>query len=222
MIRQQSADTDANVVFLLDASGDMQSTHSGNIDEWTESKFGRALTAVAGLAQMSQKRGDPIGLWLAGGADVLTGLDGYIPPSQRSLRPLFHRLASVQPSGEAFLHTHLEQLAVHLPRKSIVIVVSDWMEDPSLWGPKLEALTAVGHDVRCLQLYSKIEWELELPDSIQLFSAEHQDHIPLDTLAMQSVWKDTVAQYRAEERSGRVAPERFGFRRLLKKNSCHR
>ena len=74
------------------------------------------------------------------------------------------------------------------------------------WGLKLEALTAVGHDVRCLQLYSKVEWELSLPDSIQVYSAEHQDHIPLDTLAMQSVWKDTVAQYRAEveEWSGRA------------------
>ena len=198
MVRQQSADTDANVVFVLDASGDMQSTHSGKTDDWTESKFGRALTAVAGLAQMSQKRGDPIGLWIAGGSDVPTGLAGYIPPSQRSLRPVFHRLSSVHPSGEAHLHIHLEQLAARLPRKSIVIVVSDWMEDPNLWGPKLEALTAVGHDVRCLQLYSKVEWELGLPESVQVYSAKNLDHIPLDTPAMKVAWLETVDQYRSE------------------------
>lgn len=206
MIRKQSADTDANVVFLLDASGDMQSTHSGNIDDWTESKFGRALTAVAGLAHMSQKRGDPIGLWVAGGADIPTGLKGYIPPTQRSLRLVFHRLASVHPSGEAKMHTHLDRLAVHLPRKSLVIIVSDWMEDPSLWGPKLETLTAIGHDVRCLQLYSMVEWELRLPESIRVYSAEQQDHIPLDTPAMKNAWLEAVQQYRTEveEWSGRA------------------
>ena len=147
---------------------------------------------------MSQKRGDPIGLWVAGGSNGSTGLQGYIPPSQRSLRPIFHRLSTVDPSGEAEIHTHLEQLAIHLPRKSIVIVVSDWMEEPQLWGPKLEALTAVGHDVRCLQLYSKVEWELSLPESVQVYSAEHQDHIPLDTPAMKEVWLGAVDQYRTE------------------------
>ena len=198
MIRRQSADTDANVVFLLDASGDMQSTHSGDIADWTESKFGRALTAVAGLAQMSDKRGDPIGLWVAGGTDAPSGLEGYIPPSQRSLRSVFHRLASVNPSGEATLHTELAQLALQLPRKSVVIIVSDWMEDPKLWGPSLETLTAMGHDVRCLQLYSRIEWDLDLPDSIRVYSAENQQHIPLDTPAMKSAWLDAIEQYQQE------------------------
>lgn len=198
MIRRQSADTDANVVFLLDASGDMQSTHSGTIEDWTGSKFGRALTSVAGLAQMSDKRGDPIGLWIAGGEGAPSGLNGYIPPSQRSLRPIFHRLASINPAGEALLHSNLAQLALHLPKKSVVIIVSDWMEEPSLWGPHLETLTAIGHDVRCLQLYSAVEWDLELPESIQVYSAEYQKHIPLDTPAMKKDWLDTVNQYQRE------------------------
>lgn len=198
MVRRQSADTDSNVVFLLDASGDMQSTYTGKTENWTESKFGRALTAVAGLAQMADKRGDPVGLWIAGGDSVATGLQGYIPPSQRSLRPLFHQLASVHPSGNASLHSHLTQLAVRLPRKSIIVIVSDWMEDPSLWGPTIETLAAQGHDIRCLQLYSKVEWSLELPESIQVYSEEHADEIPLDTPAMKDTWQQTIAVYRSE------------------------
>jgi uncharacterized protein (DUF58 family) len=195
MIRRQSADTDANVVFLLDASGDMQSTDSGKIDDWANSKFGRALTSIAGLAQMAAKRGDPIALWVAGGKDAPVGLDGYIPPSQNGLHPIFHRLASVNPSGQADLQVHLEQLAQHLPRKSIVILISDWMEDPEVWGPRLEALTALGHDVRCLQLYSEVEWSLSLPESIQVFSEEQRNPIPLDSQAMQSDWMDVVQEY---------------------------
>ena len=201
MVRRQSADTDSNVVFLLDASGDMQSTYTGDTENWTESKFGRALTAVAGLAQMADKRGDPVGLWIAGGDSVDTGLQGYIPPSQRSLRPLFHQLASVHSSGNASLHSHLTQLAVRLPRKSIIVIVSDWMEDPSLWGPALETLAAQGHDIRCLQLYSKVEWSLELPESIQVYSEEHAEKIPLDTPAMKDIWQQTVSDYRSEVQS---------------------
>ena len=73
--------------------------------------------------------GDPIGLWLAGGTGALTGLDGYIPQSEKFATIVSSLGESVQPTGEATLHTHLEQLAIHLPRKSIVIVVSDWMEE---------------------------------------------------------------------------------------------
>lgn len=198
MIRRQSADTDANIVLVLDASGDMQSTSSGTIDEWTESKFGKSLTAMAGLTQMAAKRGDPVGLWICGGSDTTVGLSGYIPPSQRSLHPIFHRLASVNPEGNANLGDNLRQLGMRLPRKSIVIVVSDWMEDPEEWGPQLEILASMGHDIRCIQLYSEREWALDLPDSVQVFSHEMSSENPLDTIAMQSKWSTVLEEYKQQ------------------------
>ena len=198
MIRCQSADTDANIVLVLDASGDMQSTSSGTIEEWTESKFGKSITAMAGLTQMAAKRGDPVGLWICGGADTPTGLTGYIPPSQRSLHPIFHRLASVNPQGTANLGDNLRQLGMRLPRKAIVIVVSDWMEEPETWGAQLEVLASMGHDIRCIQLYSEREWALDLPGSVQVFSHEVSTENPLDTIAMQSKWSTVLEEYKEQ------------------------
>ncbi len=196
MIRRQSADTDANVVLMLDASGDMQSTDSGTVEDWVESKFGKALTSIAALTQMSSKRGDPVGLWVCGGCDVQTGLAGYIPPTQRSIHAIFHCLAQVNPKGEGNLAGNIQNLAHRLPRKSVVVIVSDWMEDPDLWGPQLEVLASMGHDIRCVQLYSRREWNFDLPESIQVFSDEVQTKTPLDPVAMKESWDLVLQEYR--------------------------
>lgn len=196
MIRRQSADTDANVVLVLDASGDMQSTANGQTEDWVNSKFGKSLTTMAGLAQMADKRGDPVGLWVCGGERAQTGLRGFLPPRGRGLHAIFHRLATIQPAGKARLAENFKQLAERLPQKSIVIIVSDWMEDPDEWGPQLEVLASMGHDIRCLQLYSQTEWAFELPESIQVFSAETPTDTPLDSIAMKVRWQDVLQEYR--------------------------
>ena len=108
---------------------------------------------------------------------------------------MFHHLAKVQPEGSDILGQDLLQLAQRIRRKSIVVIVSDWMEDPEKWGPNLELLSSMGHDVRCLQLYSQVEWDLELPESIRVYGFEGRNDIPLDTQNMQDVFRSEVQKY---------------------------
>lgn len=198
MIRRQQADTDAQVVLVLDATGDMQSGMDGEADQWEDSKFGKALTSLAALTMMSHKRGDPVGAWVCGGSANHAGLNGFVPPSGRSMHPIFHLLASVKPSGGTALANSLTQLNMQLRRKSIVIIVSDWMEDPTAWGGALELMAASGHDIRCLQLYSRQEWEMDLPESIKVFGFEQQSEQPIQPSAMKDIFAEEVARYISE------------------------
>lgn len=194
MVKKQQAETNSDVVLVLDASADMQTGHTGKLD-WTESKMGKALTSLSALTLLSDRRGDAVGLWVCGGSEETRGLNGWIPCSGTSIQPIFHRLANVELVGQNVLSSDLQQLAQRLRKRSIVIIVSDWMEDPDGWGPQLELLSSMGHDVRCLQLFSKIEWDLELPESIKVYGFENHNEVPLDTRTMQELFKSEVNLY---------------------------
>jgi hypothetical protein len=126
-------------------------------DELDTSKLGRAITSLAALALLANKRGDPVGLLICGGKNVA---HSYIPPT-RSLATILFTLASVQSAGVANLQHNIEQLSHRMRSKSIVCVASDWMEEPHTWGPNLEILASMGHDIRVLQFFSEKEWNQE-------------------------------------------------------------
>lgn len=196
MIRKQQADTEAQLVLVLDASADMRTGIDGvdHADELDTSKLGRAITSLAALALLANKRGDPVGLLICGGKNVA---HSYIPPT-RSLATILFTLASVQSAGVANLQHNIEQLSHRIRSKSIVCVASDWMEEPHTWGPNLEILASMGHDIRVLQFFSEKEWNLELPESVQLFGNESREFVPVDTENTKENFRAVVAEYRRE------------------------
>jgi len=194
MIRKQQADTEVNIFIVLDASGDMATTSTG-FPSLENSKMGKALSLAAALTLYAVRSAEPVGLILSGG----TGINhDCIPPSRRSKAAIFDLLARVKPGGKADLHNNLPRLMPLLTQKSIVVLISDWMEEPAQWGPSLEMLSAAGHDIRVLHLYSKGEWSLDLPDSVKLFSYESPQEINLDIEKIKSEFKLIVSNYQQE------------------------
>ena len=122
------------------------------------------------------------------------------------MQPIFHSLASVKPHGQANLADGLLALNLQLRRKSLIIVASDWMEDPELWGPSLEFLAASGHDIRCLHFFARREWDMDLPESVKIYGFEDRLEQPLDTSAMKELFAVEVQRYlsEVEQWSGRA------------------
>ena len=193
MIRQQQADTDVDCVLVLDASADMAIAIQGEMNESLEnSRLGKAITAIASLALMISNRGDAVGLWICGGKGVA---EHFIPPSRRSLPAIFHALATVQSFAVAQLDLELQKFMRHLHRKSVIIMVSDWMEEPEKWGASLEMLAAQNHDLRSLHLYSRQEWSLDLPEDIRLMAHEDSRMVHFEVDGMKADFLDEVARY---------------------------
>ena len=72
------------------------------------------------------------------------------------------------------------------------------MEDPVAWGNALEVMAASGHDIRCLQLYSRQEWEMDLPESVKVYGFEQQTEQPIQPDAMKEIFAEEVARYVSE------------------------
>ncbi len=195
VIRRHQAETVVPVTLVLDASADL-GTGEGPPD-LQHSKAGAAITMAATLAVFLTDRGDPVGLEIFGGEGVA---DRSIPPRPRALPAVIRSLAGVRPAGTADLADSLALLGEHLPRRSVVILISDLMEDPAHWGASLGVMAARGVDCRVVHLHDPAEWELRYDRPLMLFSPEGGDPTPIDPVDVRAPMAAVVEDYLAEVR----------------------
>jgi uncharacterized protein (DUF58 family) len=167
-IKEYEADTNAAVVFALDASGSMD-FGSGPI---TKFHYGRCL--VASLAWLSQRQGDRVGL-----VTFTDDLADLVPPSTRHLQLLLHTLARTRPGGAGRLPTVLERAARATTRAGIVVLVSDCYEEPAALGRAVDTLRARGHEAIVFHLIDPAERELPWTAPATFEDAESGRRLPL-------------------------------------------
>lgn len=202
VIRRHHAETELRATLILDASGDLGTGARGRyrLPPLDGTKFGYAVTLVATLAYYLHRHGEPVGLMILGGRGVRWP---YMPPrsSPAHLAQIFAALASVSPAGKASLDKGIRELGTRIQRRSLVILVSDFMEEPAQWGQSLLALGRRRADVRAVHLYDKKEWGLDYPDPLRFFSPEGGDALPLDPSGAREAFAEVVSEYLLEVRS---------------------
>jgi len=188
VIRRQQAETEVSVTLIVDASGDIGT----GVPDLDRSKMGAGIVAAATFATFLHRRGDPVGLEILGG-------DGCSHPSisarRTSLAPIMRTLAEVTPAGRADLADAFERIGPRLPRRSVAILISDLMEEPSQWAPSVHALCQRGVDVRVLHLYDPIEWNVEFKESMRLFSPEGGDDLAIDPKVVREQMGQVISDY---------------------------
>lgn len=193
VIRRHIAETVVPITIVLDASADLGTTNGP--PDLDQSKMGAAITMAATLAVFFRHRGDPVGLEVIGGSGVS---ERSIPPGPRSLPAVIRSLAEVEPQGTANLGQAFARIGERLKRRSVVVVVSDLMEDPAVWGPSVGALVQRGVDCRVVHLYDPAEWTIDVPGPVLLFSPEGGEPAPVDPAASRTAMAEVVDEYVAE------------------------
>lgn len=196
LVRRQQADTELSIVFVLDASADMALGFQSYPD-WEQSHFGRAAILVASLAMIAQRRGEKVGLLIMGGK----GHDVHwlTPKSHKNqLVHILNTMASIKPSQNANIKDSLSFLNERVPRRSMVFLMSDFMEEPSKWGPALRVLAAQKLDLRLVHLFSQQEYEFSFSDVGRFLSSEYSSAVALDPKTCRDDFITIVQEYRAE------------------------
>lgn len=153
-----------------------QATQRAGTNEAVVNKLAHARQLAAALALVLLRQGDPLVVagW-AGRFDhwvELPGAAGELNRLETALQNLGVGPGESEPAPEddgsesaaqdpATLAAGLHALAGRLNRRSLVIVLSDWLDPP---GPLLEAvarLTGAGHEVLALQLLAPAELSLD-------------------------------------------------------------
>ncbi len=155
-VKEYEADTNLRAHLVLDCSGSMGFEGS----DGTKLAYGKSLVAL--LAQLLIRQGDAAGLHCYN-----ENLIQYIPPrtSPAHLRTIFDTLDCLHPSGKTATPEVLHSLAEQIPRRALVIVVSDFFGGVNEILHCFEHLVFRKHDVAAFHLLDdqEIEFELERP-----------------------------------------------------------
>jgi len=174
-VRQFNEDREVTAWFLVDLSRSVDFGAGGR------TKRAMALDFVALLARLLTRHGNRVG------ALLYTDRVDRVLPAHPGRRHVLHLIEQLQRTGKAGpsaqrptrLADLLEQAGRTIKRRSLVMVVSDFISDPG-W-PR--ALTMLGqrHDVLAVRLYDPLE--LDLPDLglVVMEDAETAQQLFVDT-----------------------------------------
>jgi uncharacterized protein (DUF58 family) len=162
------AQTNADVVLALDASGSMQYGKEGI------TKFDYAKFTAASLAWLGRSQRDRVGL-----AFFDDTVKDFLAPAVGRQSALAHALSSARAHGVGSLEGGLTSLAARLNRRAVVVVVSDFYEPALTVVDALSTLRARGHEVIALQVFDSAERHLGLAGTPVLRDMESGAQLPV-------------------------------------------
>ncbi|MGH7582584.1 MAG: DUF58 domain-containing protein [Gemmatimonadales bacterium] len=186
-LKTYEADTNADVIFALDASASMDFGSTG----YTKFDYARFLTAS--LAWLAQRQGDRVGL-VTMSDDVLD----VVPPSTRHLQLLLHTIGRVRPHGAGRIPAVLDRVANMTMRSGIAVLVSDCYEDPATLRRALGGIRARGQDVVVFHVIDAAERDLPWSAPANFEDAETSIRMPLRPDDLRSEYQEIFSRHRRD------------------------
>jgi len=187
-VKQYEEEAQLRVFTVLDASASMDfSSRRGALN-----KLDYARLALAGIATLAYRQGDAFGLGVAG-ADLADFLRA------RSTSPHWHtfigRLENFRPQRQTALARVLEALAELIPPRSLVVIASDFYEEPPALAAALSRLRYDGHDLIGLQVLDPMELDFDLDQTGIWLDAETGARQDLDAAAVRAGYLQRFGQF---------------------------
>ena len=181
------AETAADFMVVLDISKSMSfGTHALN-------KLDYARYLGASLAYFSQKQRDRVGLVTFDHEIV-----DYVPPSTRHLQLILHTLSRAEPGRPGTLRDPLMRLGDNLHHRGIILLLSDFYEEPDSVIEAVRHLRARGHDVIVFHLLDPAELEFTYDSAASFRDLESGTMIPIVPDELASEYRELIGQHTKE------------------------
>ncbi len=203
-IKKYRADTNSQCHILIDASTSMSYT-TGAVSKLQYARF-----LAAALAYLANRQQDAVGL-IAFDREVRT----HIPAYNRSghLRTLFGHMEQLIPVNETRVAAVLHQVAERITKRGIIIVISDFYDDPDEIIEALQHLRFKGNDVIAFHVLDRNEAEFNFTEPVLLKDVETEEmiHVMPDVLA--EGYRETFSNHLRRLREG-AAQNRIDYELL--------
>jgi uncharacterized protein (DUF58 family) len=167
-IKLFEADTNANFSVLLDLSASM------SYGSHTLTKLDYARYLAACLSYFSSKQRDRVGM-VTFDHEVVD----YIPASMKHLDTILHALDRAEAGRPGSLEAPLLKITEMLGRKGILVVISDFYEEPDAVLSALGPLRARGHDVIVFHVMDPYELDFPFDEASGFEDLETGEQIPV-------------------------------------------
>lgn len=190
-IKQYEDETNVRCYILLDSSASMgyQSESMSKLD------YGRTLASA--LAYFISRQRDAVGL-----ITFDEKVREYLPPKARQLHlvQILRTLHEVEPANATNALRPLEELAATLRSKSLVILISDLLEDEEATIATLRQLRAMGHEVIVFHVLDDQELHFNFNESSEFVDLETGESHVTAPGAVRNVYLENLQRYLDESR----------------------
>ena len=167
-IKQYEADTNTNFCLILDISKSMSFGSKGV----TKLEYGCYLGAC--LAYLASRQRDRVGCITFDNEIV-----NYVPPSAKHFNVLLHTLDRAKAERRGDLTKPLASMAEHFKRRSIIVLISDFYEDPAAILESVKPLHFLGNDLIAFHVLDPAEMDFGFEDASSFEDLESGEQIPV-------------------------------------------
>ena len=194
VIRRYQEETNLRAYLLLDTSESMAFRDLG-----LHTKMDYACFLAAGLMFALVSQSDAAGLTLFNDS-----IGKSFPPvaSVGGLRPLLLSLEEIKPSGRSQIGKALHHIAEQVTRRSLIILISDLLQDPTDTIRGLQHLHHNRHEIMVLQPLDPAELSLNFSGLVELRELETGDRLPVHVDDIREAYAAEVRKFLEEIRRG--------------------
>lgn len=192
-IKKYRADTNSQCHILIDASASMRYT-TGPVTKLQYAQF-----LGSSLAYLANAQQDAVGL-IAFDEEVRT----HVPAQSRSghMRTIFGRMEQLEPGNVTRLSNMLHQAAERISRRGIIVVISDFYDEPEDIINALQHLRFKGNDVIVFQVLDQNEINFEFTEPVMLEDSETEEQIHVMPDILAEGYRDTFRRHLDDLRDG--------------------
>jgi uncharacterized protein (DUF58 family) len=194
-IREYDEETNLRATIVLDASGSMGYRGTKGIQKYD---YARKLAAAMAYLLMSQQ--DAVGL-----ITFDSRMRNFIPNRTKitHLHHLLETMIQTQPGQETALAPVIESLAQRLKRRGLVILISDFFDEPAGLLRAIGVLRKQGHEIIAMQLWDRDELEFPFGQWSRFESLEKQDEfLLLDPATVRLRYMEVLKGFQEELKEG--------------------
>lgn len=185
-LKEFEEETNLKCYLLLDVSKSMD---YGTV---TTTKLQYATYLAAALAFLMIQQRDAVGLVLYD-----TELRTYLPPRSVGsyLNVLLSHLENLRPSGQTDIGRNLHAVAERIRRRGLVVVLSDFLDDPSKILSGLRHFRHDGHEVLAFHILDPMERSFAFRGDTKFIDLESEEEMPTQPWHIRRDYRRLLQQF---------------------------
>jgi uncharacterized protein (DUF58 family) len=167
-VKQYEADTNTNFVVLFDISKSMGFKSRGV----SKLEYGSFLAAC--LAYLAHRQRDRVGI-ITFDSDIVT----HVPPSAKHFDVLLHTLDRAKAERRGELTGPINKVAEHFKRRSVIVLISDFYEEPDVILEAIKPLRFLGNELLVFHVLDPAEIDFSFDDASSFEDLESGEQLPV-------------------------------------------
>jgi uncharacterized protein (DUF58 family) len=184
-VKQYEADTNTNMSILLDISRSMQFASRGDV---TKLEYGSYVAAC--LAYLAERQRDRVGI-LTFDSDIVT----HVPPSAKHFNVVLHTLDRAKGERPGNLAVPLAKMAEHFKRRGLLVLISDFYEEPDAVLDAIKPLRFLGNDLIVFHVLDQAELDFGYDDASSFEDLESGEQVPVVPESLRAQYRQMIQDH---------------------------